>query len=106
MEPARPRPISVPRSSAALSVTTSGFAEPSSPKKGIGTARAFARSHRARPAPTEPVKPTARTSGASTSVVPASNPKTRLTTPSGASLWRAARSREAKAAALVAGCAG
>ena len=43
IEPARPAPISAPRSSAALSVTTNGFAEPSSPKNGIGTARALAR---------------------------------------------------------------
>jgi len=39
---ARPVPISVGRSSAALAVTTSGFAEPSSPKKGIGTERVLA----------------------------------------------------------------
>src|ERR1035441_3862997 len=59
IDPASEDPISAPRSPAALSVTTNGFADPSSPKKGIGTDRAFARSQRASPAPTEPVKPMA-----------------------------------------------
>ena len=106
IDPARPVPISPPRSSAAARVTTSGLAAPSSPKKGIGTDRALARSHSARPAATEPVKPAALTAGASTSATPASKPKTRLRVPSGASQRRAPRSSAAKVAALVAGWAG
>ena len=84
MDPAMPSPISRERSFAAAGVTTRGFADPSSPKKGIGAARALARAHSERPAGTDPVKPTALIAGASTRATPASNPKTSAKRPSGA----------------------
>src|ERR1039458_4139390 len=59
IDPASEDPISAARSAAALSVTTNGFADPSSPKKGIGTERSFARSQRASLAPTQPAQPMA-----------------------------------------------
>ncbi len=91
MEPARPEPIASARSAAAASVTTTGFREPSSPWKGIGTGRAAAASNSARPPRTDPVKPAAATSGCLISSTPASKPWTRPTTPSGMSCRAAAR---------------
>ncbi len=79
------------RSAAAASVTTTGFSEPSSPWKGIGTARAAAASNRARPPRTEPVKPAAVTRGCLISSMPASKPCTRPTTPSAMPCSAAAR---------------
>lgn len=90
MEPASPVPIASARSAAAASVITTGFSEPSSPWKGIGTGRAAAASKRARPPRIEPVKPAAATCGCLISSMPASKPWTRPRTPAGMSCAAAA----------------
>ena len=74
IEPTKPAAIASARSASASGNRKTGLRLLISAKTGIGSGRAAAASHNARPAACEPVKPTARVVGCFTSAIPISLP--------------------------------
>jgi hypothetical protein len=97
-----------PRVAEACGSTTTGFIEPISANTGIGFGRAAARSHRARPPTSEPVKPTAVIAGCCTSRAPVAGnrPCSSENVPAGSPSFATQSAIIAPTSSLVPGCAG